>query len=47
MQMIGWKQMCSSIESYYPISEESEQLKQNPELFEGMRNSYTYRKEYF
>lgn len=46
-RLISWQEMCDSINQYYPISEESEQLKQNPELFEGMRNSYTYRKEYF
>lgn len=47
MQMISWKQMCSSIESYYPILEESALLKSHSEEFEKMRNTYRYRTEYF
>lgn len=46
-QLVGWEQMCSSIDSYYPISEESAYLKSHPEEFEKMRNSYAYRTEYF
>lgn len=47
VQLISWKEMCSSIENYYPISEESLYLKSHPEEFEKMRNSYAYRAEYF
>lgn len=47
VQLISWKEMCSSIENYYPISEESLYLKSHPEEFEKMRNSYAYRVEYF
>ncbi|MBR5133841.1 MAG: 4-phosphoerythronate dehydrogenase [Alistipes sp.] len=47
VQLISWKEMCSSIENYYPISEESLYLKLHPEEFEKMRNSYVYRVEYF
>ena len=46
-QLIGWEQMCGSIDSYYPISEESDYLKSHPEEFEKIRNSYAYRNEYF
>ena len=47
VQLISWKEMCSSIENYYPISEESLYLKSHPEEFEKMRNGYAYRVEYF
>lgn len=46
-QLIEWDKMCNTIHKYYPISEESEHLKQHPEQFEEMRNNYAYRKEYF
>lgn len=46
-QLVGWEQMCDSIDSYYPISEESDYLKSHPEEFEKIRNSYAYRNEYF
>jgi hypothetical protein len=39
--------MCDSIEEYYPISEESAYLKSHAEEFEKIRNSYSYRNEYF
>lgn len=46
-QLINWMEMCRTIDKYYPISEESQQLKSHPELFETLRNSYVYRQEYF
>lgn len=46
-RLIDWEEMCSTIDKYYPISEESKYLKQHPEKFEEMRNSYLYREEYF
>lgn len=47
IRKIDWKQMCDSIEKYYPISEESAYLKSHAEEFEKIRNSYSYRNEYF
>ena len=44
---IDWREMQDSIEQYYPISEESNRLKRNPERFEELRNGYNYREEYF
>jgi erythronate-4-phosphate dehydrogenase len=44
---IDWEEMCDTIDQYYPISEESRHLKNHPEEFEKMRNSYLYRTEYF
>lgn len=46
-QLISWREMCNTIDQYYPISEESKLLKLNPELFETLRNKYVYRQEYF
>ncbi len=46
-RLIGWEEMCNEIDKYYPISEESQQLKNNPDKFEAMRNSYLYRQEFF
>lgn len=47
VQSIEWREMCNTIDQYYPISEESRYLKNHPEEFEKMRNSYLYRTEYF
>ena len=47
VQLIGWQEMCDTIDDYYPISEESRRLKNHPEEFEQMRNAYDYRVEYF
>ena len=44
---ISWDELCSSIGARYDIAAESLTLKQNPEQFEQLRNSYNYREEYF
>lgn len=44
---IGWEEMCSTIEKYCPLMEQSEELKSHPEEFESLRNNYSYREEYF
>ena len=46
-RLISWEEMCATIDEHYPISEETTYLKQHPEEFEAMRNSYKYREEYF
>ena len=47
VHLIGWDEMCETIDRYYPISEESQHLKSSPKEFEQMRNTYLYREEYF
>lgn len=46
-QDISWEEMCSTIEQYCPLKEQSEELKSRPEEFESLRNNYSYREEYF
>lgn len=44
---IEWETLCSTIDNYCPILEQTNQLKSHPEAFEDMRNGYNYRDEYF
>lgn len=44
---ISWEEMCAKIDRYCAISEESQRLKANPEIFETWRNSYSFREEFF
>ena len=44
---ISWEEMCDTIVHYCDIKKESLQLKDSPQEFENMRNSYNYREEYF
>ncbi|MFR9636563.1 MAG: 4-phosphoerythronate dehydrogenase [Rikenellaceae bacterium] len=44
---ITWEEMQRSIGQYFDIERETQQLKGNRDLFEKLRNSYSYRKEYF
>ncbi len=44
---IGWERMCGSIAAYCDVAAETLRFKQNPDLFEEIRNGYLYRKEYF
>lgn len=44
---ITWQELCATIGSAYDIAAESRRLKENPALFEQMRDSYRYRREYF
>ena len=46
-RLISWEEMCSTIDDYCPILEETRILKSSPELFESLRNNYNYRLEYF
>ena len=46
-RLISWEEMCSTIDDYCPILEETRILKSSPELFESLRNNYNYRQEYF
>lgn len=46
-QPISWNELCATISNYYDIEKESLLLKSSPQDFENMRNSYSYRKEYF
>ena len=46
-QPISWDELCRTIHSRYDITAESQTLKHNPEQFEQLRNSYSYREEYF
>lgn len=46
-QPISWDELCRTIHSRYDITAESQTLKRNPEQFEQLRNSYSYREEYF
>ncbi len=46
-QNIGWQQMCESIDGVCDIAAQSRELKENPDTFESLRNSYNYREEYF
>ena len=44
---ISWTEMCATIEKYCNLLAESDTLRDNPELFELLRNNYHYREEYF
>lgn len=44
---IFWEELCSTIGGYFDVEAESRQLKESPERFEGLREGYRYRKEYF
>ena len=46
-QLISWSELCATITTYCDIEKESLILKDSPENFELIRNSYDYRKEYF
>ena len=46
-QDIGWEAMTGSIADYFDIVGESRRLRENPSLFEELRNDYSYRREYF
>ncbi len=46
-RMIGWQDMCNSIAGYCDIGAETLRFRQNPALFENIRNNYVYRNEYF
>lgn len=45
--LISWQELCSTIATHYDIVAESDTLKRNASYFESLRNSYTYREEYF
>lgn len=44
---ISWNELCATISEHYDIKKESLSLKNSPQDFEYLRNSYNYRKEYF
>lgn len=44
---ITWERLCNTILQYCDIEKESLLLKDSPQDFELMRNSYNYREEYF
>ena len=44
---ISWEEMCATIEQYCNLEAESKALRNNPNLFEQLRNNYHYREEYF
>ena len=46
-RLIGWDEMCATIEKHCDIVAETETLKRSPEAFESLRNNYNYREEYF
>lgn len=46
-QLISWSELCDSISEYCNIEKESLSLKNSPQDFEYIRNSYSYREEYF
>lgn len=46
-RLIDWREVCSTIDDYCPIAEQSARLKMHPEEFESMRNNYLLRQEYF
>ena len=46
-RLIGWDELCRTIDDYCPILEETRILKSSPEKFESLRNEYNYREEYF
>lgn len=46
-KQISWVQMCATIGQYCDLATESEALRNDPQLFEQLRNNYHYRNEYF
>lgn len=44
---ISWNELCATISEHYDIKKESLSLKNSPQDFESLRNSYNYREEYF
>ena len=44
---ISWEEMCSTIEEYCNLENESNTLRNNPEHVESLRSNYHYRAEYF
>ncbi len=44
---ISWEEMTKTIDRYFDIVAESNQLKADRELFEQIRNEYQYRDEFF
>ncbi len=46
-QRISWQDMNLTIGHYCDLRTESKRLKESPDEFEQMRNSYRYREEYF
>lgn len=46
-QRLSWSEMCNTITGYCDLEEESCRLRNNPNLFEQIRNNYRYREEYF
>lgn len=46
-RLIGWNEMCATIEKHCDIVAETEMLKRSPEAFESLRNNYNYREEDF
>lgn len=45
--LISWGELCNTISKYCDIEKESLTLKNSPQNFELIRNSYNYREEYF
>lgn len=44
---ISWERMCATIKNHCDLVAESNDLRQNPNDFEYLRNNYAYREEYF
>ena len=44
---ISWEEMCSEIDGYCHLEEESRRMKREPEDFEHRRNTYPLREEFF
>ena len=44
---ISWDELCAIVSRYFDIDAESRALKDEPRLFEQMRNHYAYRQEFF
>lgn len=44
---IGWSEMCDTIKLRCDLARETDELRQNPNDFELLRNEYDYREEYF
>lgn len=44
---IGWSELCATIGGCFDIAAETRYLKSHPSEFEHLRDTYTYRKEYF
>lgn len=44
---VSWQELCGTIDHYFDVKGETARLKASPEDFEAIRDSYSYRKEYF